>query len=114
MPSLSTNRAALAAVTILALALLGAYVALTLAGHDASGLVQSVVTLLGVLGLGAHVEHRTRQQNATIEKIDRQTNGVLDGRIERGAARAVRQALREAGYSHLTDPEAPGVTPEAH
>lgn len=92
---------ALIAGTLLALALLGAYVALVLNGHDASGLVQAVVTLLGVLGLGAHVEHRTRQQNATIAKIDRQTNGVLDQRIEAGSERAMRRLLVEAGYGQL-------------
>lgn len=85
-------------VTVLALALLGAYCLLVLNGRDADGLVQAVVTLLGVVGLGAHVEHRTRQQNHIIAKIDRQTNGVLSERIEAGSERAVRRVLRQAGY----------------
>lgn len=91
--------AVLAAVTTIALAFIVAYVVLTMHGHDASGLVSAAVTLCGVAGLGAHVEHRTRQQNAVMGKIDRQTNGVLDQRIETGTRRAVADVLRRSGYN---------------
>lgn len=91
--------AVIAAATIVALAFIGAYVALVLNGHDAAGLVSAAVTLCGVAGLGAHVEHRTRQQNRVIRKIDRQTNGVLDQRITQGTRAAVADVLRRAGYN---------------
>jgi hypothetical protein len=88
-----------AAATLVALAFLAAYVVLTLNGHDATGLVSAAVTLAGVAGLGAHVEHRTRQQNEVIGKIDRQTNGVLDQRITDGTRKAVADVLRRSGYN---------------
>jgi hypothetical protein len=91
--------AMIAAATLVALAFMAAYVVLVLHGHDAAGLVSAAVTLCGVVGLGAHVEHRTRQQNAVIGKIDRQTNGVLDNRIETGTRKAVADVLRQAGYN---------------
>jgi hypothetical protein len=81
------------------LGVLAAYVALTLTGHDASGLTSTVVTLLGVAGLGVHVERRTQEQNATIAKIDRQTNGVLDRRIREGTKAAVAEVLAERDSS---------------
>lgn len=86
---------ALVCILIGFLGVLAAYVALTLAGQDATGLVSVVVTLLGVTGLGAHVEHRTQQQNRTIAKIDKQTNGVLDRRIHDGTKAAVEAVLAE-------------------
>jgi hypothetical protein len=86
---------ALVCILIGFLGVLAAYVALTLAGQDATGLVSVVVTLLGVTGLGAHIEARTQQQNRTIAKIDKQTNGVLDRRIHDGTKAAVAQLLAE-------------------
>jgi len=81
------------------LAVIGAYVALVLTGHDASGLVSAVVTLIGVTGLGLHIEKRTKEQNATIAKIDRQTNGVLDQRILDGTTAAVSKVLADHGIT---------------
>lgn len=89
------SRSALAAALVAFLAVLAAYVALVLTDHDPSGLVPMVVTVLGVLGLGAHIEKRTQEQNATIAKIDRQTNGVLTQRIEEGTRKAVSDLLTE-------------------
>ena len=96
----TTRPAALVCLTVAFLGIIGAYVALVLTGHgdNAGGLVSAVVMLLGAVGVSAHVETRTQQQNRTIAKIDRQTNGVLEGRIERGATRAVAKVLRSAGY----------------
>lgn len=79
------------------LGVLAAYVALSLTGHDASGLVNAVVTILGVTGLAAHIEKRTQQQNERIAKIDHQTNGVLDQRIQDGTRAAVSAVLDERG-----------------
>lgn len=79
------------------LGILAAYVALVITGHEeaATGLAPMIVTVLGVAGLGAHVEKRTQEQNTTIAKIDRQTNGVLDRRIHDGTQAAVKSLLVE-------------------
>lgn len=81
------------------LGVLAAYVALALTGHDTAGLVNALVTLAGVTGLAAHIEHRTQQQNRTIAKIDKQTNGVLDTRIREGTKAAVADVLAEHGIT---------------
>lgn len=75
-----------------------AYVVLTLNGQDANGLLAAVVPLLGLLGLGVHVEARTKQQNKQLEQITRQTNGVLDKRILDGATTAVEDVMRRIGH----------------
>ena len=97
------------------LAIIGAFVALVLTGHaaESGGLVSAVVTLLGVLGLAGHVDARTRAQNAKLDTITRQTNGVLDQRIHEGTTRAVRQVLQDAGMSNVSDPSAPVPPPAA-
>lgn len=81
------------------LGVLAAYVALALTGHDTAGLVQALVTLAGVGGLGVHFERRTQEQNVRIAKIDKQTNGVLDQRILDGAHKAISTALVEHGLT---------------
>lgn len=82
-------------VTLVLLAVLGAFTALTLAGLNTDGLVQLVVTVGGLLGLGAAHQQSNRRQNAVLSKIDKQTNGVLTERIETGAEAAVRRVLTE-------------------
>lgn len=79
------------------LGILAAYVALVVTGHadQANGLAPLIVTVLGVTGLAGHIEKRTQEQNATIAKIDRQTNGVLDKRIHEGTTAAMKQLLQE-------------------
>lgn len=78
---------------------IGAYVTLTLAGQDTNGFLTFLGVLAGLVGLGGHNEVRLRRQDQTLAKIDKQTNGVLDGRIHQGARKAVRDALIEAGYN---------------
>jgi uncharacterized protein HemX len=84
---------------------LGLDVLLVLTGHDAS----SLLTLLGVLGIGtglaAHTEVRAKQASdkldTTSDKLDRiteQTNGVLDQRIQKGSTKAITDVLRRAGF----------------
>lgn len=88
------------------LGVLTAYVCLALAGVDTGGFINAIVTLAGLLGLGAHVERRTVQQNRQLDTITRQTNGVLDERIRNGSETAIRKLLREAGYTHIdADPK---------
>jgi hypothetical protein len=94
--------AVLAVLAVCFVAVLGAYVVLALAGKDTAGLVSAVVTLLGVSGLAAHIEQRTRGQDATLAKIEKQTNGVLDARIREG----VKTAIAE-----LTAPPPPPLVP---
>lgn len=88
------------------LGIIAAYVVLVVTGHgdEAQGLAPMVVTVLGVFGLGAHVEKRTQEQNQTIAKIDRQTNGVLDRRIHDGTRQAVESLLAD---HNIIPPPAP-------
>lgn len=88
----STRDYLLGAVAVFAL-LLGAFVTLTLAGRDTGGLVAIGAPVLAGLLLAAKVQTVTQQQNETLAKIDRNTNGALDGRIREG----VSSVLRDAG-----------------
>lgn len=90
----SGNAVLVALVAAVAIVVAG-YVGLTVAGYDGSGLFSGLVTIAGVLGLGAHVETRVRQQNEQLQTITRQTNGVLDARIHEQTAKAVRKVLAE-------------------
>lgn len=77
------------------LAVLAAYVALTISGRDPEGVVQLVVTLAAVFGLGTY-NRATHKANARrLDKITSQTNGVLDGRIEAGTYRALERLLTD-------------------
>lgn len=94
--SLATVPARVLVVVLVAfLAVLGVFAALSWRGLDTGGLVQLVVTVGGLLGLGAAHHGSTRKQNAVLSKIDKQTNGVLTKRIEDGAEAAVRRVLTE-------------------
>lgn len=93
------------------IATLGAYLALTLTGHDANELVPTVATLLGLVGLTGHIEKRTQQQNAVIAKIDKQTNGVLDGRIQDGTKTAIQSLIADGTLVTVTPVVAPAARP---
>lgn len=106
--SVKPSAAVIVAGVIAFVAILAAYVVLSMTGHasDAAGIVGIVATLLGLLGLGAHTTNRlTKQdeqlgrQSEQLSTISHQTNGVLTERIERGADTALRRVLREAGYN---------------
>lgn len=81
------------------IALLAAYVVLTLNGQDATGLLDWVLVFLAAVGLGGHQEMRLRSQDKTLAKIDGQTNGVLTARIREGATEAVEEVLSRIGYT---------------
>lgn len=85
----------LVAVLVAFLAVLGGFVALTWRGQPTDGLVQLVLTVGGLLGLGAHQQANTRKQNSVLSKIDKQTNGILTERIDAGAETAIRRVLQE-------------------
>jgi hypothetical protein len=87
------------ALLVAFLAVLGAFVALTLTGHDPQTLAVFAATVTGFLGLGAH----QAVQSKTIAKIDKQTNGVLTGRI--------RDAVAEALALFHTQPQETPVIP---
>lgn len=99
MPKFTPGLAMAAAIAFVGI--VGAYVALVITGHgsETGGLVTAVLTLLGFLGLGAHQSQRLGQQDAALDVITHQTNGVLTQRIQDGADAAMRQVLREAGYN---------------
>jgi hypothetical protein len=96
------TRILITGVAVLAI-LIGGYVALMITGHDPTGLIAAIVTILGVLGVGIHQETRIQEQNKTLMKIDRQTNGVLDQRIIEGTTVAVHKVLADAGITTITD-----------
>lgn len=94
------------AAAIAFLGVLASFVVLVLTGHadQAPALASIVVTVAGLLGLGSHVEKRTQEQNETIAKIDKQTNGVLDKRIHDGTTAAVKQLLQEHNIIPADEP----------
>lgn len=84
---------------------LGAYVALSVAGVDTGQLATIVTVLLGGGGAVAHtavrLNHQDRalsNQDRALSKITRQTDGVLDGRIHDGATKAITDVMRRAGF----------------
>lgn len=97
LADLSTR--ALVALVVAFLGVLAVFTALTLTDNDPGVFLAFLGNLLVLAGVGAHHEVRTRQQNAVIAKIDRQTNGILTERIEKGSRKAVRDVLRSIGYS---------------
>lgn len=100
MPTL-TDLATLPARVVWALVLafavlLGTYVVLSLNGQDVGGFLTFVVTVAGLLGIGARGEARGRRDRAVIDKIDHQTNGVLTGRIKAAVNEALDERDRQA------------------
>lgn len=66
-----------------------AFVALEIAGRNTDNLMVLVGPAIGALIVSGQLVG----QNKALDKIERQTNGVMDGRIEAG----VRKVLTEAG-----------------
>jgi hypothetical protein len=110
--SIKPTTALVVAALVAFVAVIAAYVVLAVTGHgdSASGIVPAVVSLLGIFGLGAHTTNRLTKQDQALSTITRQTNGVLTRRIEEGADRALRQVLRESGYSVPPSPYEPEPT----
>lgn len=82
----ASTRDYLAGSVVVFALLLAAYVTLTITGHDTGGLVALGAPVLAGLLLAAKVQTLTTQQNDVLAKIDRNTNGALDGRIREGVA----------------------------
>lgn len=101
------------------LGVVGGYVALTLAGHDATGLVQAAVLLIGAIGVGAHNEVRSRQLSNNVDHVAENVDtvkrttedGELDKRMRDAAGAAVRTTFRELGYNVPADPRNRPVMP---
>lgn len=94
------------------LAVLGAYVALTIAGRDPEGVVQMVVTLAAVFGLGTYQRATHKSQARKLDKITYQTNGILTAKIEAGTLAALERVLSERLDEPASSP-AEGHTPRA-
>lgn len=72
-----------------------AFVALELLERETTGLlvlVGPVVAALLVNGKIDNVKKETERQSATLTRVERQTNGVLDERIRSGTLRALQDA----------------------
>ncbi|MFF5471056.1 hypothetical protein [Streptomyces achromogenes] len=67
------------------------FVMLTLKGSDTTGFVALVAPILGAVFVIQHLDHRSDRQDEKLDRITRQTNGVLDQRIKEG----VKAALAE-------------------
>ena len=70
-----------------------ALVILELNGRSTTNLMALVAPVVAALFIARRIDHVTTAQNKAIEKIDQQTNGVLDERIKT----QTKAALREAG-----------------
>ena len=81
------------------LALVGAYVALVMTGHQAQvqGMFAGAVALLTAAGVIGHQAVNASAQDKTLTQIQRQTNGVLDAKIREGAMQAAKTVLEQAG-----------------
>jgi len=110
------------------LAILGAYVGLSIAADkdpDPEGIVQMVLTLAAVFGLGTYQRATHKSQARQLATITEQTNGVLTKRIKagtiealrevltdeqivQGTEKAVRNALAAHGVERLADPDDDG------
>lgn len=85
--------ALIVSLTACFIAIIAAYVVLSLngLGNETGNLIAASVSLLGILGLGAHFTSETSAQNQVIGQIQKQTNGVLDQRIKDGASAALTE-----------------------
>lgn len=66
-------------------------------GRSTTNLMSLVGPVVAGLLVGGHVSNLTSQQNRSIQKIEAQTNGVLDARIRTQGKAATLEALRDVG-----------------
>lgn len=96
-----------------------ALLALELSGRPTLTLVALVTPVITGLLVSGHVSTVTRQQNVAINKIERQTNGVLDDRIRTQVIAALVEAgpmpatvVAHATVTPVTDDEEPSPAGE--
>lgn len=77
---------------IIALAAISAITALEMTNHEYGMVITIAGPVLAALLINTHVSSLTEQQNEKIGKIEAQTNGVLDKRIEDGVVRGLVKA----------------------
>jgi hypothetical protein len=102
------NRAPSRDLTIVALVVfvvsVGALVTLELANRPTTTVMALVGPVVAALFIAGHVNRVTDEQNHTLTKIEKQTNGVLDDRIKT----QTKAALVEAG---VVTPDLPEPAP---
>lgn len=88
-----------------------ALVALEAMERSTTNLMALVGPVVAGLLVGGHVSNLTSQQNRSIQKIEAQTNGVLDARIRTQGKAATLEALTEAGIvpGSVIPPATPGT-----
>lgn len=88
-----------------------ALVALEAMGRSTTNLMALVGPVVAALLVGGHVSNLTSQQNRSIQKIEAQTNGVLDARIRTQGKAAMLEALTESGVipGAVIPPATPGT-----
>lgn len=82
-------------------------------GRSTTNLMALVGPVVAGLLVGGHVSNLTSQQNRSIQKIEAQTNGVLDARIRTQGKAAMLEALSDVGIlapqvGHVVEPATPG------
>lgn len=81
---------------------------------------RSTVNLMALVGpvvagllVGGHMSNLTSQQNRSIQKIEAQTNGVLDARIRTQGKAAMLEALQDVGIittaASVVEPASPSA-----
>lgn len=78
---------------ILAVATLATYIVLRVNKIETGELLLFATPLVTFLLVGGKVENESAKQNEVLNKIDKQTNGVLDERIRRETTKAVNEVL---------------------
>lgn len=75
---------------LLAIIMVPAYIYMKEKGLDDSGLMYLLGPIATYMLVGAKVEQVTQDQNQTLNKIQEQTNGVLDNRIQKAVLAALK------------------------
>jgi|GEM_PF-3973130 len=98
-PDPANDTALLAAGTIIVLATLGTYLALTLTGYgdDTTELLAFITPVAAALLVIRKVDTGTAKQDQVLAQIERQTNGELDRRIREGTKASLAEFVAPGG-----------------
>lgn len=86
---------------LLAVIMVPAYIYMKINSIDEQGLMLLMGPVVTYMLIGAKVEQVTQEQNHTLNKIQEQTNGVLDQRIKDGAKAALEELKASNGQGTL-------------
>jgi hypothetical protein len=85
---------------------------LTVLHHgDTNSYLGAVLPVIGGLGIVARLEARSDKQDAALNRITAQTNGVLDGRIRQGVRDVLHDLNLVAAFHNRVDAPLPDPVP---